>query len=292
MATDRTNQSITLRDGRKLGYAEYGEPAGIPVFYSHAAGGSRLERPADEKVLLEAGIRFISTDRPGHGLSDFQPNRRLLDWPDDIRQLADHLEINKFYVAGYSNGGPHALACAYRLPERVVAGTVVSSVAPMNRPGAFRGMPWPNRLLNGSARWAPWLTKLIRRMMRGMIMKDVEKAARQLMSSIPEADKDVLYAPENVDALVENVREGLRTGWQGVAQDDIVVNQDWGFDVAEIKVRIDIWHGDADVNVPCHAGEYLHNAIPNTRAIFLPGEGHFLLLKRWGQVLTALISDE
>jgi pimeloyl-ACP methyl ester carboxylesterase len=288
---DAVSQTLALRDGRRLGYATYGKSAGIPVFYFHAAASSRLEHPADEDVLFELGIRFIATDRPGHGLSASQPDRKLLDWPDDIRQLGDHLKIKKFHTLGYSNGGPHALVCAYRLPDRVMAGAVVSSVAPMNRPGAFRGMPLPNRILNASARWAPWFTRLMRRMMRVMLMDDVEKATQRLMSSIPEADKALLYAPENLDAIARSVREGFRIGWQGVAQDDIVVNQDWGFDVADIKPHIDIWHGEADVNVPCHAGEYLHRTIPSSRATFLPNEGHFLLVKHWEEVLAALVSD-
>ena len=290
MADDRVNH-LVLRDGRKLGYAEYGEPAGLPVFYCHASAGSRLERPADENELLEMGIRFISIDRPGHGWSDFQPSRCLLDWPGDIDQLADHLGIDTFYVMGYSAGGPHALVCAHELPGRVIACAAVSSVAPMGRPGAFKGMPLPNRILSGSARWAPWMTRLIRRMMYRMLVGDVEKAAQRLMSSIPEADKRALYAAENIEIFEKSVRESFRSGWHGVAQDDMVVNQDWGFKVSAIQVQVDIWHGDKDVNVPCHAGEYLHANIPGSRATILSGEGHFFLLRHWGQVLAALIFE-
>ena len=98
MDSDLMNQTIQLKDGRKLGYAEYGDRAGKAVFYFNGSGGSRLERPADESILTELGIRLISTDRPGHGLSDLQPYRKLLDWPDDVIQLADRLGIEKFCV--------------------------------------------------------------------------------------------------------------------------------------------------------------------------------------------------
>ena len=192
---------------------------------------------------------------------------------------------------GYSAGGPHALACAYRLPERVRAAAAVSSVAPMGRCGAFRGMPLPNQILNGSARWAPWLARLIRRTISNMIEGDVEKASRRLMSSLPEADQKVLYAPEQMDALSRSVREALRPGWRGAARDDVIENKDWGFDPAQISVRIDIWHGTEDVNVPCHAGRYLHDTIPHNRATFVPGEGHFLLMVRWGEILAALTCE-
>ena len=289
--TNSTGQILQLQDGRRLGYAEYGQQESTPVFHFHGASSSRLERPLDESVLQEAGCRLIVPDRPGHGLSDPKPGRRLLDWPDDVAQLADHLGLRTFYVMGYSAGGAHALACAYKLPGRVTAGAAVSSGAPMGRPGAFKGLPLPNRLLLGSARWAPWLAKPIRRMMSSMLLADPERAIRRLLTSLPEADQKILYAPEQMGLAAEGLCEALRPGWRGIAQDDIITNQDWGFDPALISVPIDIWHGMADVTVPCHAGHYLHDTIPDSRATFLPGEGHFLLMARWGEILAALVSQ-
>lgn len=288
MPVDRSNQTLILQDGRRLGFAEFGAPTGHPVFFFHGSASSRLDRPASESMLAQLGIRFITTDRPGHGLSDPQPKRRLIDWPQDVRQLADHLGIREFYVAGHSAGGPHALACAHQLPERVIAGAAISSVAPMSRPGAYEGMPPLNQLLARSARQAPWITRLIRRITRGMVMGDVEKATQQMMYSIPDSDKDVLHSPQNVEIMVSSIREGFRQGSRGVDQDDILVNQEWGFDLASVKPRIDIWHGEADVNVPIHAGEYLRDALPHARATFLPGAGHFFVLNRWEEILTAL----
>lgn len=292
MQGDRQNQTARLKDGRHLGFAEYGPPQGRPVFHFHGSGGSRLEHPVPEDLLTRLNIRFLSVDRPGNGLSDFQPNRRLLDWAQDVVQLADHLGIDRFHVDGHSAGGPHALACAHRFPGRVVAGALISSVAPMGRPGAYRGMPVLNQVLARSARRLPWVTRLIRMAMRAMVMGDPEKASRRLMSGIPDADKAALYEPQNARLFVSAVREGFRVGSQGVAQDDVLVNREWGFDPACISVRIDLWHGEADVNVPIHAATYLQAAIPRTRLTILPGEGHFFLLKRWEQILSALVDGE
>jgi pimeloyl-ACP methyl ester carboxylesterase len=291
MPADRTSQTLILQNGRQLGFAEYGAPTGRPVFHFHGSASSRLERPSSESMLLQMGIRFISVDRPGHGLSDFQPNRRLLDWPQDIGQLADHLGLEAFYVTGYSAGGPHALACAHQLPGQVLAEAVMGCVAPMGRPGAYAGLPLSNQILARSARSFPWFTKLIRRIMRGMLMGDAEQATRRLMSSIPDTDKAVLYTSPNAELFVSSVREGFRPGSQGVAQDDMLVNQEWGFDLASVKPRIDIWHGEADLNVPLHAAKYLRDHLPRTRITTLPGEGHFFLLKRWEEVLAALVSN-
>jgi pimeloyl-ACP methyl ester carboxylesterase len=283
---DPKNQTLILKDGRTLGFAEYGVSTGRPVFHFHGSGSSRLEKPTTENVIVQLDIRFISVDRPGHGLSDYQPERRLIDWPKDIMQLADHLGLEKFYVTGHSAGGPHAFACAHELPERIISGAAISSVAPMSRPRPYDGMPILNQILARSARKLPWLTHLARKTMRGMIMQDVEKAAQQLMASIPDSDKELLYEPENVENMVRSIQEGFRQGSEGVAHDDILVNSEWGFELTSIRPRIDIWHGKLDVNVPIYAAYYLHDQIPNNRLFDLQDKGHFFILNCWEDVLT------
>ena len=261
------------------------------MFHFHGSGSSRLERPASLDILKTTGIRFISVDRPGHGLSDMHPNRRLIDWANDIAELADSLNVQKFYVTGHSAGGPHVLACAHQLPERVIAGAVISSVAPMNRKNAYDGMPMMNQLLARASRHIPWLTKHVRRVMRNMVMGDAEKATRQLMSSIPDSDKEALYDAHNVEIFVASIREGFRQGYEAIAQDDILVNGEWGFNLEQIVPRVDIWHGEADVNVPIHAGKYLAAKIPNHRIFFLPNQGHFFVLHQWADILRKLVEE-
>jgi pimeloyl-ACP methyl ester carboxylesterase len=290
MPEDRINQILILKDGRRLGFAEFGASAGRPVFHFHGSASSRLEHPAPESTLQQMGIRFITLDRPGHGLSDFQPHRRLVDWPRDVLQLADHLGIGEFYVEGYSSGGPYALACACLLPERAIAGAVFGCVAPMNRPGAYRRLPFFNQALARSARWFPALTMLVRYLMRSMVMGNFETATRQLMSSIPESDKAALYLPQNFEVFTSSVLEGFRTGSQGVAWDDVLVNRKWGFDLASVTPRIDLWHGEADVNVPVHAALYLKEKLPHSRLNLLPGKGHFYVFTCWLNLLSGLVS--
>jgi len=287
---DKENQKIILKDGRALGFAEYGLATGNPVLHFHGSGSSRLERPASENLLIQLNVHFISVDRPGHGLSDSQPKRRLIDWPEDITQLADHLGLEKFYVTGHSAGGPYVLACAHELAERIVAGAVISSVAPMSRPRPYDGMPILNQILARSARQLPWLTYLARKTTRNMVMQDTKKAAQQLMASIPNSDKEILYEPKNVENMVLSIQEGFRQGSEGVAHDDILVNTDWGFELKSIETRIDIWHGKLDVNVPIHAAQYLHGHIPHNRCYELTDKGHFFILDSWEAVLAKLLN--
>ncbi|MGH3256168.1 MAG: alpha/beta fold hydrolase [Streptosporangiaceae bacterium] len=111
-----------------LGYAEYGPAAGPPLFLFHGLPGSRLAVPEmwpEDPVA----VRVIAPDRPGVGSSAFQPGRRLTDWAADIGQLADSLGMERFLVAGFSGGGPHALAVAHSLPDRVIAAGSISGGA-------------------------------------------------------------------------------------------------------------------------------------------------------------------
>src|SRR5687768_5099415 len=108
------DRTISLRDGRSLAYAEWGDPSGAPVVLLHGSPSSRLFRP-DEGETASAGVRLITVDRPGYGGSDFDPERTLLGWVDDLTQLVDALELERFVLVGHSSGGPYALACATRL---------------------------------------------------------------------------------------------------------------------------------------------------------------------------------
>jgi len=289
MMTDKSNQTLTLKDGRKLGYAEYGDPQGKAVFHFNGSGGSRLEHPTDQSILSDLGVRLISTDRPGHGISDPQPDRQLLDWPNDISQLADHLGIDTFYVEGWSAGGSHALACAYQLPERVLAGALISGLAPPDRPDPYEGLPFQNRMLMIIARRIPSFVYLFRRLMYPMIKGDPEKAGKTLAASFPPEDQQIAKKPVNQNMLVADIQEGYRQGWHGPAQDDILINSPWGFRLEEITVRIDIWQGEVDKNVPVNQGQYQHEKIPDSRLTVLPGQAHLYLLERWGEILAQLL---
>ncbi|MFN2223077.1 MAG: alpha/beta fold hydrolase [Candidatus Promineifilaceae bacterium] len=285
-----TDQTVNLGDGRALGFADCGDPAGKAVFYFHGSGGSRLGRPADTSILTDLQVRFISVDRPGHGLSDPQPDRKLLDWPDDIGQLADQLGLETFYIMGWSAGGPHALACAYKMPRRVLACAIISGVGPPERPKPYQGLPLPNRILMFGARRMPRLVHLIRRMAYRMVTGDPGELGQKLANSFPQVDRELLLVLEQEKMFVMDIREGYRQGWQGPAQDDIIVNRPWGFRLEDIKPRIDIWQGEIDENVPLNQGLYLHEWIPTNRFMLVKGQAHAYLLVRWRELLAALVS--
>lgn len=93
-----TSDTLTLADGRKLGYSQFGLATGKPIFYCHGLPGSRVEAGHLHEAALDVGARIIATDRPGMGLSTPQPGRTLLDHPKDLEHLATHLKLKEYGV--------------------------------------------------------------------------------------------------------------------------------------------------------------------------------------------------
>jgi len=288
MSPNVRGKTIELKDGRNLGYAEYGDLNGIAVFHFHGSAGSRVEHPS-ESILKNLKIRYISVDRPGHGLSDFVANRKLLDWPGDIEQLADYLRINKFYVLGWSSGGPYALACTYKLKGRVIAGVIVSGTAPPNRPKFYHGYPIFAKIYMFSARHMKAFVSLLRRMSYSSVKKSDGKIK---IDCFPQADKNVLENDLNYQMFVKDIIEGYRQGWRGVAQDDIIIFNDWGFNIEDINTRIDIWQGELDTNVLAAHGKYQNNKIPQSRLFILNKQGHLYIFTHWEKILSHLIGGQ
>lgn len=286
---NNTNQILELKDGRELGFAEYGVQDGIPVFHFNGSGGSRLERPANPNILTELGIRYISIDRPGHGNSTPKQDRELLDWPEDVTCIADHLTIEKFHVLGWSAGGPHALVCAYKMPERVISGAIVSGLGPADRPNPYEGYQGFLKLLMILGRKFPKLVYVFRRIAAKQINNPSEKMGDKFVKSLPEVDQKPFENSAVKEMLIANIKEGYKQGGEGPARDDIIINSPWKFDIREIQTRFDIWQGDSDANVPINQGKYQASLLPKNNFHVLKNRGHMLLLDEWKTVLSELI---
>jgi pimeloyl-ACP methyl ester carboxylesterase len=284
-----SDNQIRLPDGRALGYAEYGDSTGKPVLFFTGAPSSRFLHPPTG--LTEAlGARLIVVERPGFGLSDFQPRRTLLDWPDDVAAAADALGIDRFAVVGISAGGPYAAACAYKIPRQLTAIAIVSGVGPMDLPGAIEEMPRVRRLGARVARSAPWLLRPILWLVSNPHRNPEEFFARML-SGNSDVDRAILSRPGMKAMMMGNYLEATRPGMRGFARESIIVSNPWGFRLKDITVPVYLWHGEEDANVSLSAARRLAEAIPNCRATFLPGEGHWLILDHWEEILTALLSS-
>jgi pimeloyl-ACP methyl ester carboxylesterase len=277
-AMAKTHQQVRLSDGRRLGYAEYGDPLGRPLLYFHGYPSSRLEAAYSEGAALRRGVRIIAVDRPGYGLSDYQPRRRLIDWPDDVRQLADQLGVGRFTVQGVSGGGPYALACGWKLGDRVAAVKVVGGLGPLTVPTALRAMRWNARIAFGLARRSELLFVWGFGAPVGQAMRLCPAVALGWQWLTGSAgDRKVLALGDIRAILSASIRESLRQGIGGAAQEAALYTRDWGFPLAAISVPVELWHGDEDRIVPQHHLSALAVAMPHASVNLLRGEGHYSL---------------
>ena len=279
---------ISLHDGRTLACAESGASGGTPVFFFHGTPGSRLFRPPDE-VTGRLGVRLICAERPGYGQSTFQPGRRIVDWPADVAALADALGLAGFAVIGHSGGGPHALACAHALPDRVTAAGVVSGAGPVDTPRATDGMIFLHRLGFVAGRYLPWPA---RRLLVGWMLREIAadptKAVDRDRDAWPPADRALFTRPDIRELCIRSDTEAYRHGLLAYAWEARLLTRPWGFALSEIRVPVRLWHGTADNSTTLAMARHMAASIAGAELTICEEEGHMLLMPRWEEILRAI----
>jgi pimeloyl-ACP methyl ester carboxylesterase len=270
--SNKENQVLELKDGRKLGYAESGDLNGKPIFHFHGHPGSRIEIKLFEQKSKQHGVHIIAVDRPGLGLSDFKPGRTLLEWPDDVIELADHLGLDKFVVEGMSGGGPYAAACAYKISERLTCCGIIAGMGLIN--WSRKGMMRSNRIEFFISRRLPFLIKTIVKSMKKTL--EDRESLEESFKKLPEPDRKVLQDPHILDIFIEDTKQAFHAGLDGVIHEEKIYAKPWGFDLKDIPtdLQVYIWHGDMDVFVPSSFGRKMCELIPNCKGFFFPNEGH------------------
>jgi pimeloyl-ACP methyl ester carboxylesterase len=238
----------------------------------------------DDSALKELGVRIIAADRPGYGLSDRKRGRALLDWPDDIVELADELQVSRFAVLGISGGGPYAAACAYKIGDRLTKVGVACGMGPSDSPGMKDGVSWT---IPGQGA----ITRRIVLLLTSLgVRKDPDKFMSQSRETFSKPDKLLLEDLELSKLFVEGFTEAFRTGVGGATQEAALYPRPWGFELQDIAADVYLWHGDQDLNVPVSVGRYVADAIPNCTAKFHKGEGHLTLPRNHlREILGALV---
>lgn len=283
----RPSATLVLGDGRRLGYAEYGDASGEPFFFFHGFGSSRLVRHPDDTIASSLGVRLIAVDRPGIGLSDPKPGRTLLDWADDVAALADALGLSSFGVLGWSGGGAYAAACAYRLGPRVTLAGIVSGPAPLVGDGRVEYLRRAHRVAGVAGR-APLLLRLALWHWGRPQRRDPVRFLESAVAKMVPRDRDIMADPRLRRLMIENSEEIYRHGSSGIYEEGLVLARPWGFRLEQISVPVLLWHGEADTTVPPEMGHHVWRAIPDCRAWFFAEEGHHLLYARWTEILATL----
>lgn len=278
----KLNQQFQLSDGRRLGYDEYGPSTGRPLFYIHGSPSARVEFTlfGSEMLLQALNVRLIAVDRPGMGLSDFQPNRRLLDFPNDLLALADGLHIERFGLLAYSLGGPYGMACAFAIPERLTKVGIVSGAALLTKPELMQHINAGTRRYLNFPRENPVASHIFLWMMNVMVRLAPKVMVANAASFLPKPDRAIMDDPEIQTRFVKMLRQALRQGTRGPFHEALLTISEWGFCLPGIQIPILLWHGEADQNIPVAMARHVASRIPQCAATFYPDEGHLSMFKK------------
>jgi pimeloyl-ACP methyl ester carboxylesterase len=246
-----TTSIARLRDGRCITFSSAGPLDGFPVVYCHGAIGSpRWWTPELEALTRRLGIRYLVVNRPGFGGSDPCPGRTVADFASDLGELMDLLGHGRFSVVGVSAGAPYAIACGWALPDRIAALAAVSPLGPPDGAGSSASLRYRVPLISfGGGRSGPLLADLCLRMLR----------------------------------------LGCQTAPAAMIDDYGVCRRHWGFDPAEIRIPVLVWHGGGDRLVPLAHTLSLVAAMPMGTAHVEPAAGHFFYGRRLAEIIEALV---
>ncbi len=288
-AGEARDRRISLEDGRALSFCEYGDAHGPPLFYFHSVLGSRLEGREFHRLAKALGVRLIAPERPGFGLSDPRPERSMLDWAQDIEQLANVLGIERFAVAGYAMGGQFACALAQALPQRVERVFLISVGSPPQSKAEFQEMIPLYRMNARLARHLPQVHRMLISIMRKSILDDPAKFFAQLSGDLPAAERALFDDAGFVSRLHENLHEVGRQGAHHMAWEMELWMQGKDFDAAEVSVPVEMWHGENDRHVPSLLGRRLAGMLPNVMFHSEKGSGHLMIYRAMRDVFDSFL---
>ncbi|KAL9096197.1 MAG: hypothetical protein Q9165_001720 [Trypethelium subeluteriae] len=293
------HQTVTLLDGRTLGFATYGARTGPALFHFHSLPSSRLEAATWDAAAQKLGARIIGIDRPGIGLSTFHPRRKLSQWPLDVAQLADHLGIERFRVVGVEAGAPYALACAQYLPREQLRGVgVLAGMGPFD--WQTMGQMWmANRIAWNAAAFFPGLMRLWVDAYLGSMARDpdpavLHEALRKRLGSLPFRAQEEIVDEEDLFSMVEALRESFREGPEGIADDIRLMASSWGFTLEEVEFPgVRLWYRTDDRRMPVGIGRGMARRLPNAELTEYQGAFQFGIgIDHTEDVMRDILKDE
>jgi pimeloyl-ACP methyl ester carboxylesterase len=282
-----THHVHRMGDGRRVGYALYGDPHGFPVLNCHGGLLSRNDVAPVHADACRLGTRIISIDRPGVALSDRNPGHSLTGWvADDVVSVLAMLEVERFSVMGWSLGGQYAVAVAHVLPERVVRVATLAGCPPLNDPPRLADLNWMDRLLVSLSTQRPWAARAAFGIMHEAARHTPWVVTRLTCLDVPAHEGAAIRAQGAWWA--RTMEEGVRNG-PGVVDEYRAMVSPWGFDPARVTVPVEVHQGSADKLVPESWGRDLAGMLGNATFHLHPGDGHMISLTKRAEILSSLM---
>jgi pimeloyl-ACP methyl ester carboxylesterase len=286
---------IKLDDGAVVAFEEYGDTNGVPVMFCHGWPSSRTMAQLTDEPARELGIRIISADRPGISASSLQPDRKLTDWPRLVERIADHLGIHDFRMLAISGGAPYAYATAATMPQRVRAIAIVGGAPPLAEISDTNGLLPLYRWMLALYRTRPGLLRRLFYLARPILSLRPPVRLRPLvlkMLLLRPCDAESLRDAAAFEAIFESQRRAWRASAEGVIADAQIYAEPWGFALEDVCVPVRLWHGKQDRAFSVYLAEELARRLPNCKARFVDGAGHYSLpIRHMREILEDLMSS-
>lgn len=295
--SNEPGQTISLPDGRQLGYLIVGE--GKPVFFFHGSPGCRLMALLLKGIAGSKHLQIIGVDRPGFGLSTYAPNRKIRDFAVDVSHLADHLRIEKSALVGWSMGGHYVTTYAALFPKRVTQAVVLGGLSlPLDTSKMHLRERIGLRLVTMPI-IGTWLMGMdtndrYLKMARDPDAFQKSKQGRNYLKGLTEDEVQFYITPsENRDLIFRTRLEGYRpkSSIRADVQDVSLIKKGWDVDLSQLPPGlIHIWHGSADTGAPVGNAHRNAKVIPGAHLKIFENEGHkFFLnhLEELGELLSS-----
>lgn len=289
-----TAHHLATPDGRSLDVYQAGPADGEVLLFHTGTPSAPLPFGPAIRAMAERGLRYVAFSRPGYGSSTRRPGRSVADVVDDARIVLDHVGAASAVTIGWSGGGPHALACAALMPDRITAAALIAGVATYPAEGLdfLAGMGAENiEEFNAALEGPDALIGFKERawpVFRAVTADDIATAFGDL---VDEVDRGALSG-EFADWQARSIREALREGYWGWFDDDMAFVKPWGFALDAIRAPVHVWQGRHDRMVPYAHGEWLASHIPTALPHLSDEHGHLSLgVGAMGPILDELVAS-
>jgi pimeloyl-ACP methyl ester carboxylesterase len=280
-------ETLVTADGRTLAYEVVGDPDGTPVFWQHGTGDSRLCKHPDDAATAALGVKLVTADRPGVGCSSPKKPRRILDWVADAEAIADAAGLERFVVAGHSGGGPHAMAIATTLGDRVTKVGLAASIAPFDHGVDKRMVRDEDLKLIFELAHVKWVASAAGKVESKYYEKHLPRFVAHCAKEWP-ADHDVFTDPVLEPMFEAEFGAAFAQGGVG-ALDDMWGFLDWGFAPEDVAQPVEMFVGDADDVLDPEMSAQLAQRLPNATLHTWSGAGHYGVYARWQEFLSSIL---
>ena len=284
------HRELRLQDGRVLSWTEYGDPSGEPIFFHHGLPSSRVAAAVMGPGAARAGVRLIAPERPGFGFSDPLPDRTILDWPSDLAQLADYLELAKFSVAGISAGLPYTLASAVVMPQRLHRVALISGLGAIDSRDVLEGMSYEWRLIYTLFLKSQRLASLWMRGYGRSVQRNPERVVAEQIKRMPPVDGAVLGSEPTLSNRISDLREAFRQGPAAAGDEARHHLEPWGFELRDVHFPVMLWHAVLDESHPIQMGYRIASELPDCRPIYVDGVGSLGFIEHAESIFQALFT--